>query len=339
MKIDLKPLREQVVVLTGATSGIGLVTARMAAQKGARLSLAARNEEALQKLCDELRGMGHEAIYTVVDVGTEADVRRLAEATIAHYGGFDTWINDAAVSIYGKVEDVTIEDQKRLFDTNYWGIVYGSRIACEHLRENGGKLINVGSALSERSIPIQGIYSASKAAVMGFTDALRMELKQDNAPVSVTLIKPGAIDSPYKDHAANYIHAEAKNPPPVYAPETVAKAILHAAEHHVRELTVGAGGKAIAVLGNLLPRVSDMIMSRVMPKLQRTQNSVEGTPKGSLYEPGEDLQERGGYAHTLEHSVYTKAVRSKAVTATALVGAAAAVYMMKKSRDHKVGLR
>lgn len=335
MKHKLKPLREQVIVLTGATSGIGLVTAREAARRGARLSLAARNENALRELTDELKEMGCDAMYTVVDVGVEEDMRRLADATIEHFGGFDTWINDAGVSIYGKVEDVPIEDQKRLFDTNYWGIVYGSRIACEYLRQKGGKLINLGSALSERAIPIQGVYSASKAAVMGFTDALRMELEQDSAPISVTLIKPGAIDTPYKDHAANYMHVEGKNPPPVYAPETVTNAILHAAEHDVRSVVVGAGGKGITTLGSLMPKLSDKIMGKIMPKLQRGDRPVEGTPKGALYEPGEDLRERGGYAVTQEHSLYSAAVRNKAVTATALVGAAAAIYMMKKSRNQQ----
>jgi short-subunit dehydrogenase len=334
MKVHLKPLKDQVIVLTGATSGIGLVTARKAAAKGAKLSLAARNEQALQELTEELKQIGADVIYTVADVGVEDDVRRIANATITQFGGFDTWINDAAVAIYGKVEDVTIEDQKRLFDTNYWGIVYGSRIACEHLRERGGKLINLGSALSERAIPIQGVYSASKAAVMGFTDALRMELEQDNAPVSVTLIKPGAIDTPYKDHAANYMGVEGKNPPPVYAPDTVADAILHATEHHIRDIVVGTGGKAITFFGNLAPGLSDKIMDKIMPKLQRKKEPVEGIVKGALYEPGEDLQERGGYKMTREQSLYTAAIRHKAVTATALVGAAAAVYMVARARKN-----
>lgn len=336
MNVRLKPLREQVIVITGATSGIGLVTARQAASKGARLSLAARNEDALKTLTEELQNAGCDAIYTVADVGIEEDVRRLADNTINHFGGFTTWINNAAISIYGKIEEVPIEDQKRLFDTNYWGVVYGSRIACEHLRKNGGKLINLGSALSERAIPIQGAYSASKAAIMGFTDALRMELEQDRAPISVTLVKPGAIDSPYKDHAGNYLNVEPKNPPPVYAPETVATAILHATEHHERDIVVGAGGKAITMLGSLVPRLSDKIMGKIMPKLQRTDKPASRDPEGALYEPGEDLHERGGYHMTFEHSLYSSAARHKAVTATALVGAAAAVYMLAKSQEHRL---
>jgi len=333
MKPTLKPLRRQVIVLTGATSGIGLVTARMAAKAGAKLVLAARNEEALERLTDELQWAGGEAVYVVADVGREDDVRRIAERAIEHFGGFDTWINDAGVSIFGKVEDVSVEDQKRLFDTNYWGVVYGSRIACEHLRQHGGKLINVGSALSDRAIPLQGVYSASKAAVMGFTDALRMELEQDDAPVSVTLIKPGAIDSPYKEHAGNYLDVEPRNPPPLYAPDTVAKAILHAAEHHVRDVVVGAGGKMIGVLGNIAPRLSDKIMGTIMPRLQRGDRTELGVRKGALYRPGEDLHERGGYPVTFQRSLYSMAARHKLLTTAAVAGGAALVYGMAKSRS------
>lgn len=333
MRVQFKPLRDQVIVLTGATSGIGLVTARKAAAKGAKLSIAARNEQALQELTRELSDRGCDLIYTVVDVAREEDLRTLAERTLSHFGGFDTWINNAAVSIYGKVEEVPLEDQRRLFDTNYWGMVQGSRIACEHLRQNGGKLINVGSALSERSIPVQGTYSASKAAVKGFTDALRMELNTDRAPVSVTLIKPGSIDSPYRQHAANYTGKETRNPPPVYAPETVANAILHAAEHNVRESVVGAGGKGITLLGNLAPRLSDKVMSRFLPKLQRIDQPVAGTPKNALYEPGEDMHERGDYPATEETSWYSTAARHKALTATTILGTAAAAYMLSRTRS------
>jgi short-subunit dehydrogenase len=332
MKIKLKPLNEQVVVITGATSGIGLVTVRRAAREGARLVLAARNEAALEQLKTELESRGATVACVTADVGREQDVRRIAQTAIDRFGGFDTWINNAAVSIYGKVEEVSIEDQRRLFDTNYWGIVHGSRIACEHLRRRGGKLINLGSALSERAIPIQGVYSASKAAVMGFTDALRMELAQDGAPVSVTLIKPGAIDTPYKQHAGNYLGVEGKNPPPVYAPETVARAILYATEHDVRETVVGAGGKMITVLGNLAPKISDKVMGKVMPYLQRTDKPLPGVRRGALYEPAEDLHERGGYAMTFEHSLYSAAVRHKFLSALVIVGLAGLFVLARPRR-------
>lgn len=315
MPVKLKPLERQVIVIIGATSGIGLVTTRQAARAGARLVLAARNRLALQDLAAELRGEGAEAVYVAVDVARDEDVRAIV---------------DVVVAIYGKVEDVAIEDQRRRFDTNYWGTVHGSRVACAHLREHGGKLINIGSALSDRAIPIQGVYSASKAAVMGFTDALRMELEEDGVPVSVTLIKPGAVDTPYQDHAASYLGVGPRNPPPVYDPEAVARAILHVATHHRREVVVGAGGKAIVLANTLAPRASDHVMERVMPWLKRTREPRPGIEKRSLYRPDrQELTERGGYPRTLRRSVYTAAGRHKlrtAAAAFAAVGAGAVAY-------------
>ena len=186
--MKLKKLADQVVVITGATSGIGLVTARMAAKRGAKLVLVARTESALCSLAEELRESGAEAIYVKADVGVENDVKAVRDAASTEFGGFDTWVNNAAVSIYGKVTDVPIEDHRRLFETNYWGVVYGSLIAAEHLATKGGAIVNVGSALSDRAIPIQGTYCASKHAIKGFTDALRMELEHDKSPISVTPI-------------------------------------------------------------------------------------------------------------------------------------------------------
>ena len=134
MAISLKPLQNQVIVITGASSGIGLVTARMAARQGAKLVLAARNEDALRQLVEEIRSKGTQAIYVVADVGQEEDVNRIAEAAIAEFRGFDTWVNNAGVSIFGRCMDVSIPDMKRMFDTNFWGVVYGSRAAVRHFK-------------------------------------------------------------------------------------------------------------------------------------------------------------------------------------------------------------
>ena len=161
MKLNLKPLNEQVMVITGATSGIGLVTARMAADAGVRLVLSARNEDMLAKLAREVSNRGSDAIYVVADVGNVQDVRRIAQAAVEYFGGFDTWVNNAGVSIYGRITQVAVEDHRRLFDTNFWGVVHGSCMAVEHLRLHGGALITVGSVLSDRASPLQGMYCAS----------------------------------------------------------------------------------------------------------------------------------------------------------------------------------
>jgi short-subunit dehydrogenase len=307
MRVRLKKLADQVIVITGATSGIGLVTARMAAARGASVMLAARTEAALDQLATELREQGARAEYVVTDVADPVQVRRVARTALEKFGGFDTWVNNAAVSIYGKIEDVSLEDHRKLFDTNYWGLVHGSLVAAEHLKTRGGAIINVGSALSDRAMPIQGTYCASKHAVKGFTDAFRMELAHDRAPISVTLIKPASIDTPYREHARNYLEVEPKNPPPVYAPEPVAEAILYAAEHRVRDMYVGGAGKALATAAFVAPRLLDKFMERRMFAAQ-LQDHPSNSPHAGLNSPSGSLLERGGYpGHVASNSIYTKA--------------------------------
>jgi NADP-dependent 3-hydroxy acid dehydrogenase YdfG len=173
------------MVITGSSSGIGLVTARMAARAGAKLVLAARNEDALQQLAQEIRNQGGQAIAVRADVGIEDEVRRVADAAIAEFGGFDTWGNNAGVSIFGRCDQVTIADQRRMFDAVYWGVVYGSRIAVEHFKQRGtpSALVNIGSFFGDRSTPVQSTYCAAKHALHGWTDALRMKLKMEKAPI------------------------------------------------------------------------------------------------------------------------------------------------------------
>lgn len=305
MKPNLKKLSDQVIVITGPTSGIGLVTARMAAKAGARVVLAARTLGALRELAEEIRAAGGEAEYVVADVGDPQQVKDIADLAIRKFGGFDTWVNNAGVSIYGKVEEVTIEDHRRLFETNYWGVVYGSLAAAKHLKGRGGALINVGSALSDRAMPIQGTYCASKHAVKGFTDALRMELEHDGAPISVTLIKPSSIDTPYRQHAKNYMQEEPKNPAPVYAPEPVAEAILYAAEHPVRDIYVGAAGRGLSVGAFVAPGLTDKAMEWMFDS--QKEDFPDASPHNGLDHASGSLLERGSYSgHVAESSLYTK---------------------------------
>lgn len=339
MKTRLKKLSDQTIVITGASSGIGLVTARTAARRGARLVLAARSKQALQQLTEEIKAQGGEAVYVVADVAERADMDKIAETAVQHFGGFDTWVNNAGVSIYGKLADVAIEDHRQLFETNFWGVVNGSLAAARHLKQradgNGGALINLGSTLSDRAIPLQGMYCASKHAVKGFTDALRMELEEEAAPISVTLIKPAAIDTPYTAHAKNYLEVEPLNPPPVYAPEVVAEVILHCAEHPVREMFAGGGGKALSVLGYFAPRLTDVVMEKTMFDQQRTDRPARAPRRNALYEASEDLRERGEASrerYVLESSTYSGVMRHPLLTTVAVAGAGALLATLASTR-------
>jgi short-subunit dehydrogenase len=326
MKIRLKKISDQVIVITGATSGIGLTTARRAAQRGARLVLAARNEDALKQLTFELAKKGCMSTFAVADVGIEEDVRKIAQVAIDRFGGFDTWVNNAGISIFGRYEDVSLDDQRRLFQTNFWGVVHGSLVAVEHLRKQGGTVINLGSEVSDIAVPLQGMYSASKHAVKGFTDSLRVELEADGAPVSVTLIKPAAVDTMFVEHAKNYMDVEPRLPPPIYAPEICADAILHAAEHPTRDIFVGAAAKLASSGAHYAPRLLDGYMKRLMFRQQRSDMPARDRSQNSLYTPGTDLQERQGYAgHVFESSLYTKAAIHPKTALALMVGAGLAL--------------
>ena len=335
MRPALKPLSGQTVVITGATSGIGLATARAAAAQGAKLLLVARNEQALRALCEELRARGGVADYAVADVADHEAVAKVAQRADALYGGFDTWVNNAGVAVFGTLADTPLEDQRRLFETNYWGVVNGSLVAVEHLkgRPDGGVVINVGSILSDQAVPLQGAYCASKHAIKGFTNALRMELKASAPDVSVTLIKPAAIDTPYHLHARNYTDAPKKNPPPVYGVKLVADAILYAAETRTRQLTVGGGGRALTVFGHYLPSVAEPLYAAVVPLLMKSPSDTATGEDDALYKAGRGLRERAPYLGVRQTSLYATAQMNPKVTTAVVSGALATGLVILKIRE------
>lgn len=340
MAVKLKKLKDQTIVITGASSGIGLVTARLAAKAGARLILAARSESALRQLTDEINQGGGRATYVVADVSKPADVQRLAREAASTHGGFDTWINNAGVSIYGKLEEIPVEDMRQLFEVNFWGLVHGSLEAAKHLKKKGGAIINVGSILSDITAILQSIYSASKHAVKGFTDGLRMELEMDGAPISVTLIQPAAIDTPYPVHAKNFMEREAKHAPPAYAPETVARAILHCAATPERSVVVGGGGKAMIGMEHWTPALLDKFMEKSFSKQEKADYAPRPLSQNGLDRPIGSLEERGNYpGHTRETSFYTETVTagSPAIRTAVLVGAgvALAAWLSGKARNSR----
>ena len=316
-----KPLHEQVIVITGASSGIGLATARMAAEAGAALLLVARNDDALRRIAEELRADGARVEHFAADVSRREDHERIGRTAIERFGRIDSWINDAAVAIYGTLEQVPIEDQRQLFDVNYWGVVYGSLEAVKHLRRGGGTLVNIGSILSDRAIPFQGPYSAAKHAVRAFTNSLRMELERDGAPISVTLIKPSSIATPYPEHARNYLDAGLVVPPPVYAPEVVARAILFCCTHPKREITVGFGGWVIPAMGTLFPRLTDRLMEMVGYQAQTTSQRGVSARRDNLYRPRQDGSEDSGldFAMVRQSSLFSQA-QMHPWTAAAIIG-------------------
>jgi short-subunit dehydrogenase len=285
-------------------------------------------------LTDEINRNGGEAIYSAADVADENALREAAEKAKAEFGGFDTWVNNAGGSVYGRVMDVPTSDLRRLFETNVWGVVNGSKIAVENLRDKGGALINVGSEVSDAPIPLQGMYSSSKHAVKGFTDALRMELEADELPISVTLIKPTAIHTPFPENAKNYLPYEPQLPPPLYAPELVAEAILYSAQNPKRDFFVGAMAKAHSSMALNAPRLFDTMNESMIDSMQNSGEPAKQRPDG-LYQTNSNLRERGvGDRFVLEESVYQRANIHPLLTTGILVGGGLALAAWLGSRSN-----
>ena len=279
----LRPVHEQVIVITGASSGIGLATALLASDGGARLVLNARSADTLEALVEHITEHGGQAVAVPGDVADRSVVDRVAQTGIERFGRIDTWVNNAGVSIYGRLSDVSDADNRRLFDTNFWGVVNGSLAALPHLRASGGSLVNVGSEVSEAVVPLQGMYSASKHAVKGFTDALRIELLHDEVPVSVTLVQPGATDTPFPQHARNYTDREPALPTPLDDPFHVAEAILDAATSDKRAIKVSMTARLNTAMAKFAPAIGDRIAAKQMDR--QSYDEPPRDPEGALHRP------------------------------------------------------
>ena len=335
MAITLKSLRDQVIVVTGATSGNGLATVEDAVRRGAGVVATARNEAALEALRDRLSADGGRIAICVADVSDMVAVERVAGVAIEAFGGFDSWVNNAGTGTYGTLEQVPIADHRRVFDVNYFGVLHGSLVAAHHLRGRGGAIVNVGSILSDRAIVQQGPYCATKHAVQALTDTLRMELEKEGAGISVTLIKPGAIDTPFPEHARNFMDQPPRLPPPLYAPSVVADAVLFACKTPRRTLYAGGGGLLSALLSNAAPRLSDKIMELVgTVAQQKPEDPGNPTRRDNLYEPRVDALRGSQDVHARASSTVLQVQKlHPGFLLLGIVSAGIAVAVSRKKRD------
>ena len=289
MSHKLKKIANQVIVITGASSGIGLATAQAAAERGAKLVLAARSRQALDDIVNQITSKGGEAIAVECDVADRSQVDRVAREAINRFGRIDTWINNAGIGLYGRLDEVTEADSRRLFDINFWGVVNGSLAALPHLRKEGGALINVGSEVSEAYMPLLGMYTASKHAVKGFTDALRVELNRARAHSRLGHADP----TDRGGHAVSAARAElpaarAQAPHSDPQPAKVAEAILDAAARPTRSKRVGMLSKLNTTVATMLPGLADRMAARQGKRQQR--DEPPRNPEGALRRPSEATQ-------------------------------------------------
>jgi NAD(P)-dependent dehydrogenase (short-subunit alcohol dehydrogenase family) len=307
MRTKLKPLNEQVVVVLGASSGIGRASALALAARGASVVVSARSEKGLVSLVAQITAAGGRATYVVCDVADFAQVRQVASIAVHTYGRIDTWVNAAALSLFAHFEETTPEEYRRLMEVNYLGQVHGALAALPHLRTSaGGAIIAISSVESIVSLPLHAAYSASKHAVEGAMDALRRDLMAEKAPISVTSVKPATINTPLFTNSRSKMDVKPKGPPPVYEPNVVADCVVYAAEHPVRDLFAGGAGRMMALQQFTAPRQMDLYLSKIAIRQERTKEQrPEGMP-GNLYEPTSDDRASGDYSRRARSfSLYT----------------------------------
>jgi NADP-dependent 3-hydroxy acid dehydrogenase YdfG len=261
----------KVVVVTGASAGIGRAVARAFGREGARVGLVARTGEALENAADEIRAAGGEALVLPLDLADAAAVDRAADEVAARFGGLDVWVNDAMVSVFSPVAQMRAEEYRRVTEVNYLGAVHGTLAALRHMRpRDAGTIVQIGSALAYRSIPLQSAYCGSKAALRAFTDALRCELLHDRSGVKVTMVQLPAVNTPQFEVVRNRLDAHARPVPPVYQPETIAEGVLYAAERAPRELWIGWSTVKAIVGQRVFPGLLDRYLARMAWDAQTT---------------------------------------------------------------------
>jgi NAD(P)-dependent dehydrogenase (short-subunit alcohol dehydrogenase family) len=297
MMMQLKPAEEQVVALMGASSGIGRETALRFAERGAKVVVSARSEEGLHSLVREIQGRGGQATAVVAEVSDFEQVEAVAQRTVEEYGRLDTWVHLAAVGLFATFDQTTPEEFERVIDVNLMGQVYGAMAALPHLKREGrGALIHISSVEAKRSFPFHSAYAASKHGIDGFLEALRVELKHEGWPISVTQVMPGSINTPFFDKGRTKLGVKPVGIPPIYEPETVAKIILYAAENPARDLVSGGAAQVMIINQRLSPRMLDAILATragFSPQLTDEPRS-EGDPD-NLYAPirGHDTAKNG----------------------------------------------
>lgn len=339
MRYNLKPIAEQAIVITGASSGNGLATACAAVERGANVVLVARNGDALDEVARKLRELGRGGVATcAVDVADQEAPRKIIDVAVEEFGGFDTWVNDAAVSVYGTLEEIGEAEHRRVFEVNYFAVLRCCLAALDHLRaRGGGAIVNVGSILSDRALICQIPYSASKHALRALTEGLRMDIGRDGLPISVTLIKPGAVHTPFPEHARNHMNAFPRLPQVVYDPALVADAVLFAAERPRRQIYVGGQGFTLSLLGRLFPRITDRLMELIFVRAQQTGQPTDPRARDNLFEPRKDgaiegsqkmyVRRRSRFLEAQKHPI-----AASAIVAGMIAAAGATAWRLRSGR-------
>jgi len=278
--------QDRVIVITGASGGIGRATAREFARPGARIALLARGQRGLEGARREVEDAGAEALVLPTDVADEAQVEAAAAAVEAHWGRIDVWVNNAMATIFGPIRSLTGKEIRRATEVTYLGAVHGTLAALKRMRpRDRGVIVQVGSALAYRAIPLQAPYCAAKHALRGFTDSLRCELLHDRSNVHVTNVHLSAFNTPQFDWALNLVGKRPMPVPPIFQPEIAARAIVWASEHRRREVFVGWPAVKAVLANKFMPSVLDRVLAKRGYDGQITPEPVPPNACANLYEP------------------------------------------------------
>jgi short-subunit dehydrogenase len=278
---------KDVVVITGASAGVGRATAHEFARRGAKIAIIARDADSLTATKQELEEAGATEILALpADVADAGAVETAADLVEQKLGPIDIWINDAMVTVFAPVSDITPEEFKRVTEVTYLGTVHGTMAALKRMKpRNKGTIVQVGSALSYRAIPLQSAYCGAKFAIRGFTDALRCELIHEKSRVHVTMVQLPAVNTPQFDWALNKMPKKVEPLPPIFQPEVIARAIFYAATHRRREMFLGWPAVK-AIIGNkLAPAYADRVLARIAYGGQETNSAADHSRANNLYDP------------------------------------------------------
>jgi short-subunit dehydrogenase len=289
----MKHETNRVVVITGASSGIGKATALRFARNGDTLVLAARRKSLLKELAKEIGGLGAEAIAVETDVASERSVEKLARAAVKKFGHIDVWINDAGVGAMGKFHEIPTEDHERVLETNLSGTLYGSYYAIKQFRDQGfGTLINLSSVLGKVTQPYMSSYAASKHGVRALSASIRQELWLDDLEdIHVCTVFPQSVDTPFFENEANYSGYKVQPTPPIETPEHAAEVIFQVAEEPQDEIHVGKAGKWLAAQQKIARGATEKQMAYMVDRKHFDRDQPEKRNSGAIHEP--DSSEEG----------------------------------------------
>ncbi len=330
-----KPLADQVVLVTGASSGLGRAVARLAGARGAKVVVTSRSAEALDACVREIQASGSEALAVPADCAVEDQVAQVVEQAIDRFGRIDSYIANAIVTVYAETYKYEPEELRRIIDVNFFGQVYGYWAVLPHLRESRGTFVSINSALAYRGIPLQAGYCASKAALRAFFESARVEIEKAGWDVAVSVVLPGAINTPQFDRDRQKLGKQPQPVPPIYQPEPFAAAVLHCCEHPVRELPVGWGAQKLLWGQKLSPRAGDVMLRRMGWSSQHTDEEKPVDSPDNLFAPLPG--DPGAHGRFDDRSRASTAwtslrLRRRLVGAVALGGAAMVAGSVERSR-------